>query len=188
MEQYIAANVRANKIELFAIEKDYADKHNLLPKDVSATDKAFYFHVLERCSKETEELILAENQDFLNESVSYLRKNPKEFIFAESNALEIVRVDAIAIEFDDVFKTYTALFGLKLQKKFGADIKAYLDTHLQGAGAKYSVMFSGEDGLWDMNFALDYVEGFSEEQSFKEIYEMIYRFVFKMVEAIGEAQ
>lgn len=188
MEQYIAENVRANKIELFDFEKDYVEKHKLLPKGVTAAEKTFYSNVLERCDKETEELLGAEARGFLSEAVSYLKKHPTEFVFAESNIFEVIRVDAVALELDEVFETYTALFGLKLQKKFGADIKAYLDNHLQGDGAKYSVMFSGEDGLWDVNFALDYMEGFNEAQSFEDIYMLIYRFVFNMIEVIETAQ
>jgi hypothetical protein len=188
MEQYIADNTRATKIELFDIEKDYAEKHQLFPKGVTAVEKNFYFNVLERCDKETEELLGTEARGFLSETVSFLKKHHNQFVYAESNIFEVVRVDAVALEFDEVFETYTALFGLKLQKKFGADIKAYLDNNLHGESAKYSVMFSGEDGLWDVNFALDYVEGFSEAQSFEEIYNMIYRFVFKMLEAIEVAQ
>lgn len=111
-----------------------------------------------------------------------------EFVYVESNAFEVIRVDAVVLELDDVFETYTALFGLKLQKKFGNDMKAYLDKHLHGDGAKYSVMFSNEDGLWDMNFALNYIEGFSEDLSFVEVYQLMYDFIFKMVEAVDEAQ
>lgn len=186
MEQYIANNIRANSIELFDMEKDYVEKQQLLSQGVSVTNKTLYFHVIERCDKETEELIHAEKQELLSTAVSYLKKQQNEFIFAESSALEVIGVDAIALEFDDVFETYTALFGLKLQKKFGPAIKAYLDAHLHGEGVKYSVMFSGEDGLWDVNFALDFVEGFSEEQSFEEIYALIYRFVFGLNEAIED--
>ncbi|MBK3497092.1 branched-chain amino acid aminotransferase [Viridibacillus sp. YIM B01967] len=187
MEQYIAERVQDNKIGLFDIEKEYAEKHQLL-QEVIATEKAFHAQVFERCNKETEDLISTETAAFLNEPISYLKKQNNEFVYVESNIFELVRIDAIALEFDDVFETYTALFGLKLQKKFGDAIKTYLDTHLHGDNAKHSVMFSAEDGLWDVNFALGYVEGFNETQSFEEIYNMIYRFVFKLVEAIEEAQ
>lgn len=188
MEQYITDNARANKIELFDFEKDYVEKHQLLPKGVTVAEKTFYSNVLERCDKETEELVATEARGFLTETVSYLKKHHNQFVYAESNIFEVIRIDAVALEFDEVFETYTALFGLKLQKKFGADIKTYLDNHLQGDGVKYSVMFSGEDGLWDVNFALDYMEGFNEAQSFEDIYMTIYRFVFNMLETIEIAQ
>jgi hypothetical protein len=188
MEQYIEDHMHDNNIGLFQFEKDYAEKHQLLSSHVIAVEKSFHFQIIERCNKESEAVIQAENHSFLAEPVSFLKSHQEDFIYVEANDFGLVGVDAIALEFDDVFETYTALFGLKLQKKCGAAIKAYLDTHLQGDGAKYNVMFSGEDGLWDMNFALDFVEGFHESQSFEEVYELIYRFVFNLVEAVEEAQ
>ncbi|QNK89296.1 branched-chain amino acid aminotransferase [Sporosarcina sp. resist] len=188
MEKYIAENTLDNKIEFFNVDKEYVAKHQLIAGDVTVVEKAFKFSAIERCVKETENLIREEDQNFLNESISYLKNHMNEFVYVESNAFEVIRVDAVVLELDDVFETYTALFGLKLQKKFGNDMKAYLDKHLHGDGAKYSVMFSNEDGLWDMNFALNYIEGFSEDLSFVEVYQLMYDFIFKMVEAVDEAQ
>lgn len=186
LENYIENHISENKIELFDIEKKFAEKHQLLSSDLIVTEKAFHTDVLERCNKETEELIATETPAFLGKSISYLKEQANEFVYVESSDFELIRIDAVALEFDDVFETYTALFGLKLQKKFGDAIKNYLNTHLTGDNAKYSVMFSGEDGLWDVNVPLDYIEGFNEEQSFEEIYNMIYRFFFKLVEEIEE--
>lgn len=188
MENYIENHISENKIELFDIEKEFAEKHQLLSSDLTVSEKAFHTDVLERCNKETEELIATETPAFLGKSISYLKEQANEFVYVESSDFELIRIDAVALEFDDVFETYTALFGLKLQKKFGDAIKNYLNTHLTGDNAKYSVMFSGEDGLWDVNVPLDYIEGFNEEQSFEEIYNMIYRFFFKLVEEIEETQ
>ncbi|KAA0964849.1 branched-chain amino acid aminotransferase [Sporosarcina sp. ANT_H38] len=186
--KYITENMTDNTIEFFEIDREYVAKHQLIAGDVTVVEKAFQFSVIERCVKETENLIREEDQNFLNDSISYLKNHVNEFVYVEANAFEVIRVDAVVLEFDEVFEKYTALFGLKLQKKFGNDMKAYLDTHLHGDGAKYSVMFSNEDGLWDMNFALDYVEGFSEDLSFVEIYQLMYDFIFKMVDAVDEAQ
>jgi hypothetical protein len=188
LAKYIADNEKDKKIELFDVDKEYVDKHQMISGDVTVVGKDFNFSVIERCVKETEDLIREEDLNFLNDGISYLKNHMNEFIYVESNAFDVIRVDAVVLEFDDVFKTYTSLFGLKLQKKFGDAIKAYLDTHLNGDGAKYSVMFSGEDGLWDMNFALDYVEGFKEDLSFIEVYQLMYNFIFKLVEAMDEAQ
>jgi hypothetical protein len=188
MENYITDNTRDQKIALFEVEQDFAEKHQLLPSGVTVTEKDFHFRIIERCNKETEDVICTEDSAFLAESISYFKKQQNEFVYVESESLELVRIDAIALEFDDVFETYTVLFGLKLQKKFGSAIKAYLDAHLHGDAAKYSVMFSGEDGLWDVNFALDFAEGFSEDLSLEKVYALIYRFVFKLIEAIEEAQ
>ncbi|MCG7335915.1 hypothetical protein MHZ95_11545 [Sporosarcina sp. ACRSM] len=151
-------------------------------------EKNLQFHLIERCDKETEDVIQAEEPSFLDSSISYLKRHPNEFIYVESGAFDAIRVDAIAMEFDEVFETNVALFGLKLQKKFGAAIQSYMDDHLHGKVAKFSILFSGEDGLWDVNFALDAMEGFTEELSFKQVYDLIYRFVFKLVEAMEEAQ
>ncbi|MBO0602322.1 branched-chain amino acid aminotransferase [Sporosarcina sp. E16_3] len=188
MEKYIAENTLDNKIEFFNVDKEYAAKHQLIAGDVTVVEKAFQFSAIERCVKETENLIREEDQNFLNDSISYLKSHMNEFVYVESNAFEVIRVDAVVLELDDVFETYTALFGLKLQKKFGNDMKAYLDAHLHGDGAKYSVMFSNEDGLWDINFALDYIEGFSEDLSFVEVYQLMYNFIFKLIETVDEAQ
>ena len=182
MEKYITENMLASKIELFEIDKEYVEKHQLIPSDVTVIEKDFKFSAIERCVKETENLIREEDQSFLNENILYLKNHLNEFVYLESNAFEVIRVDAVVLEFDEVFETYTALFGLKLQKKYGNDMKAYLDTHLNGDGSKYSVMFSSEDGLWDMNFALDYVDGFSEDLSFIEILQLMYNFIFNLVQ------
>ena len=176
MEKYITENTLDSKIELFEIDQQYVDKHQLIPSDVTVVEKDFKFSAIERCVKETENLIREEDQSFLNERIFYLKNHMNEFVYVESSAFEVIRVDAVVLEFDEVFETYTALFGLKLQKKYGDDMKAYLDTHLNGDGTKYSVMFSSEDGLWDMNFAFDYVDGFSEELSFIEILSTNVRF------------
>lgn len=188
MEKYIVENTKDNKIEFFEVDKEYVAKHQLITSGQTVLDKDFHFNVVERCVKETENLIREEDQQFLSGSISYLKNHMNEFIYVESDAFDLIRIDAVVLECDDVFKTYSSLFGLKLQKKFGDAIKAYLDKHLNGDGAKYSVLFSNEDGLWDMNFALDYVDGFSEDLSFVEVYQLMYNFIFKLVEASDEEQ
>ncbi|MHA6260191.1 branched-chain amino acid aminotransferase [Sporosarcina sp. CAU 1771] len=184
MEQYFAKNLNEDKIELFDIEKDFAEEHQMLTDGIFVSSKEFHFQVIERCDKETEELLHTETSDFLKQAISHLTQHRNEFVYVESTTLELIRVDAIALELDDVFKTYTALLGLRLQKKYGPEIKAYLDANLQGEGVKYSVMFSDADGLWDINFALDYVEGFNDTLSFDEAYQIIYTFIFNLIRDI----
>lgn len=188
LENYIANNVVDHTIELPDVVKVYAEKHLLLPDDITVDVNNYHYDVIELCNKETEELIRTETAEFLNESLSYLKKNRDEFIFLESNSFELARIDAIALELDDVFETYTALFGLKIQKKFGPDFKQFLDEHLDGDGVKYSVSFSDADGLWDVNFALDYMDGFDEDLSINKIVELMYSFVYNMIEALEDAQ
>ncbi|MCZ2257732.1 branched-chain amino acid aminotransferase [Sporosarcina sp. G11-34] len=176
----------ADKIELFKEEKEYAKKHGLF-QDIEVLEKdsstRFADAYIERCEKETEALILVEAPIFLDQSIEHLKKNRHEFIFVESTSFGVIGVDAISLEFDDVFETYTALLGLKIQKKFGPAIKDYFETNLTGDAGKYSVMFSMADGLWDVNFALSYADGFKEDMTLAEAFQLIYQFLFTLVEA-----
>ncbi|MFD1928505.1 branched-chain amino acid aminotransferase [Sporosarcina siberiensis] len=188
LETYIMDNAVDHTIELPDVVKLYAEQHLLLPDNIAVEVNDIRYDVIELCNKETEEVIRTETAEFLNESMTYLKKNRDEFIFLESKSFELARIDAVALELDDVFETYTALFGLKVQKKFGPDFKQYLDEHLNGDGVKYSVSFSDADGLWDVNFALDYMKGFDEDISINKIVELMYSFVYNMIEALEDAQ
>jgi len=42
------------------------------------------------------------------------------------------------------------------------------------------------DGLWDVNFALSYAEGFTEEMTLLEAYQLTFRFIFSLIETIEE--
>ena len=106
-------------VSLFPIEKEYAVKQGLITEQTEINDKEWNFPVIERCLKETEEVIKEENESFMNEPVSYFSKNVDEFLYVESEAFDTVGVDGIAFEMDDVFETYTVLFGLKVTKKMG---------------------------------------------------------------------
>ena len=175
----------ANKIELFKEEKEYAEKHGLF-QDIEVLEKdsstRFADAYIERCEKETDALILVEAPIFLEQPIEQLKKNRHEFLFVESASFAVVGVESISFEFDDVFETYTAMLGLQLQKKFGTAIKDYFETNLTGDAGKYSVLFSMEDGLWDVNFALSYAEGFKEDMTLAEAFQHIYQFLFTLVE------
>lgn len=179
------------RIDLFREEKDYAVKHQLLSDDnfdkitLVENDASTRFSdaIIERCDKETEDVIARETASFLSQPLEHLKKNKNEFIYLESKWFNIIRVDAISLELDDVFETYTIMLGLKMQKKYGDFLKSYLDNHLHSDQMKYSIIFSSEDGLWDVNFALDYIDGFNEKWSLDETYQFIYRFLFKLWEA-----
>ena len=194
MTQYItdALTQDAEKIELHVDEKGYVEKHQLIPAGVEivekATDSRFADAYLERCEKATVALVLVETPKFLEEKVNHLKKHNGEFLYVESKLFDILGVDAISLELDDVFGTYTAMFGLKLQKKYEAAIKEYLDRHLTGEEGKYSVAFSSKDGLWDMNFALNYADGFKEDMTLLEAYNLIYTFILTMLEEIEDAE
>lgn len=194
MEQYItnALTQDAEKIELHPEEKGYAEKHQLIPAGVEVVEKnadsRFADAYLERCEKATVALVLVETPILLEEKVDHLKKHNGEFLYVESTLFDILGVDAISLELDDVFGTYTAMFGLKLQKKYQAAIKDYLDRHLSGEEGKYSVAFSSNDGLWDMNFALNYADGFKKDMTLLEAYNLIYTFIFTMLEEIEDAE
>ncbi len=133
-------------------------------------------------------LIIVETAIFLDEKLEHLKTHLREFVYLEDQSLDLVGIDALSLEVDDVFGTYTALFGLKMKQKYEAAIKAYLEENLVDQRGKFSVSFSGQDGLWNMNLAVNYIEGFRDDMTLLEAYELIYAFVFKMVETIEETK
>lgn len=177
------------KPELFKEEKEYAEKYLLLPDHVSIEEKdpesRFLDAYIERSDKESEEVIQVEDESFLKQPIGYLKKQMNEFIYLESNWFELIGVDAISLEVDDVFGTYDVMLGLKLQKKLESLIKAALNESLQDE-AKFDLMFSSDDGLWNLNFDLDSVEGFKEDMTIGEAFQLIYQFLFKLVAAVEE--
>jgi hypothetical protein len=191
IKQYIndlSSNQNGENIAVFKEEKEYAEKHQLspVPLNEKAADLRFSDAYIERCDKESENMIRNEPADFLNQPLVYLNKHKNEFIYLESKWFDFVHVDAISLELDDVFGTYDVMLGLKLQKKFAQSLKEYLNTHLSGEGAKFDLLFSNEEGLWNLNFALNDLNGFDENMTIGEGYRLIYHFMFKMIETIEE--
>jgi predicted NACHT family NTPase len=129
---------------------------------------------VERCTKETEETIKEETAAFLKEPLTFLKRNKHEFIYTESPAFETVKVDGISLELDDVFGIYNALLGYKVQKKHEQTIKNYLDKTLTSDDpANYGINFNHDDGLWDINIALNYIPGFHDEITLEESVKLI---------------
>ncbi|KOS71714.1 hypothetical protein AEA09_01645 [Lysinibacillus contaminans] len=176
-------NEQAN-LALIDVEKAYAKKHALLSNEEITETTTLHVDVIERCDKVTEELLAEETAVFLTTPVQYLKEHPNEFVYVTSERLDVIRVDSFALEFDEMFGVYSALFGLRLQKKQSEFLRTYLTTHLQHEKMTYSVAFSGEDGLWEVNLALDAMDGFSEVQSFDEVLVHLYRFVFGLLEEL----
>ncbi len=180
-------SLNGKSITIFKEEKAYVEKNNLgenfqfLEKDPSTRFADAY---IERCDKETENMIKNESSSFLAQRLDYLKKHKNEFIYLESIWFDLIGVEAISVEADDVFGTYDVMLGLKLQKKFEKTLKENLNSLLHGDEAKFDLMFSLEDGLWNLNFALNYVEGFQEEITVGEAFQLIYRFLFQLVEAV----
>lgn len=141
---------------------------------------------IERCDKETEDIISKEETSFLNTSLKHVKQNQNEFIYIESPAFDEIKVDAISLELDDVFQTYTALFGLAMQKKYTAAIKNYLNDNLKGENKYFSASFSGDEGMWDLNIPLDYIEGFSEDMTIGEALSLTYQLIETLVNEIKQ--
>ena len=140
--------------------------------------------VVERCSKETEDTITAGDLTFAATPIQYLKEQQGEFIYIECTAFQDIRVDAVALEFDDAFSLYTALFGLKLQKKYSEAIHRYLKQHVKSALGSSSAAFSGQEGLWELNIAVDCIEGFNEQLTIEEVCELLYHFVAQLIQSV----
>lgn len=178
------------EIALYKNEKDYAEKHGLIPATTKVVEKDNRFEqaYLERCEKETIALLIVETPMFLKEKIDHLKIHPNEFLYVEDASFDLVGIDALSMEVDDVFGMYTALFGLKMKKQYDAAIKNYLETHLADNTGKYSISFSGQDGLWNMNLAVNCIDGFHADMTLLEAYELVYSFVFQMIETIEETK
>jgi hypothetical protein len=141
---------------------------------------------IERCSKETETMIANESSSFLKQPITYLKEHKNEFIYVESTLFEQIGVEGVSLEVDDVFGTYDVMLGLKLQKKYEKMLKDQLNNSLQGDEAKFDLMFSHDDGLWDLNFALNYVDGYTENLSIHEAFQLIHQFLNTLVHTIKQ--
>lgn len=186
MEKYLKSSQEGNEVIVFAEEKEYLEKHQMNVPELSLKneEERFLNAYIERCDKESENLIKQESFSFLKESLDFLKKHKNDFIYVESSWFELIGVDAVSLEVDDVFGTYDVMLGLKLQKKFAQPLKDYLNEHLHNNGAKFDLVFNGDEGLWSLNFALNYVKGFREQMTIGEAYAIIYQFLFRLVEAV----
>ncbi len=136
---------------------------------------------IERCDKETENFLAEEGQAFLQNQINYLRVNKNEFVYIEATPFSELGADGLSLEVDDVFGTYNVMLGLKLPKKLEPQIKAFLEHHLSGEEIKYGLLFDANDGLWNLNFTLDYVAGYREETTFSAALIIIHEFLLKLV-------
>lgn len=129
---------------------------------------------IEVCVKETEETVRIADEQFLQEPISYLRSHMAEFLFVESNDFDQLHVDSLALEVDDIFKTYMALFGLAGKKKEGASIRAFIEEKLQHNLNGFSISFSDNEGFWEINMPFDSMAGFDETMSIKEALHLLH--------------
>lgn len=189
MQTYLNEKMnQAQSIELLNVEKEYAVQNELIPDGctiIEVNDQTrFADAYIERCDKESEEVIAEESTAFLEKPMLYFKEHKNEFMYLETEVFDLIGVDAISIELDDVFGLYDAMLGLKLQKKYEPTIKEFLQTELLGDMVKYDLMFNPQDGLWHINFTLNYVEGFNEEMSIGAAYLLMYTFLFNLVKAV----
>lgn len=182
-QQYEQVLKEQPTIALFDFEKAYLEAQDVSLEGVKITAKTLAFDVLEVCSKETEDTLRVAGDGFLQQPISYLKTNQAEFIYAESSAFEVIRVDAFALEFDDAFNLNTALFGLRLQKKHGEAIRNYLKENVKSVLGSSSAAFSGQEGLWELNIALDCLDGYREDLTFAHVYALLYQFIFNLIVA-----
>ncbi|MFS0654951.1 branched-chain amino acid aminotransferase [Bacillus sp. 179-C3.3 HS] len=157
-------------------EYDEAARQNWVLKGNSIHEEArFSDAYIERVNKETEEMIQTEALSFLYTPLTYVKSHPKEFIYIESKWSEVVKVDGLAIEWDDVFQTYTVLFGLKRPKKETNVLKEMLSP-LNG-----TLQFNGQDGLFDVNLQVLELEEIQEDMPLANVISAIYRFLFHLI-------
>lgn len=194
-EEQQALQQTSTEIALYKEEKDYLEKNLLsdeLNSDISFVEKEpntrFVDAYIERSLKATEEVIAIETASFLQQPLNFLKDHKEEFIYLESKWVELIGVDAISLEIDDVFGKYDVMVGLKMQKKLEKSIKEYLAKKLSNHEKSYDLMFNQDDGLWDLNVTLDDMNNFDESISLGEAFALIYRFLFKLAEAVEETE
>lgn len=140
--------------------------------------------IIERYNKETDEFIAKETIEFLQKPLTYYKENLQEYTFLETKVLDDVFVDGIAVEYDEVFEVYTAMFGLFIQKKYTNEIRAFLDEHYNSEEMQYSIMFAGNEGLWEINLPIDHLNGFNPSFTIEETYQFLYALIVKLVASI----
>ncbi|MDZ5473909.1 branched-chain amino acid aminotransferase [Bacillus sp. 31A1R] len=186
LKKHIEEN--GNTISLFKEEINFIQKYELNLGSIDLNEKEegtrFADAYIERCDKESENVLAEETASFLNQSIQYLQKNKNEFIYLESPWFELLDVDAVSLEVDDVFGTYDVMLGLKLQKKFEGQLKMQLNHLLNGEGAKFDLMFDANEGFWNLNFTLNYASDFNEDMTIGEAYQLIHRLLFAVVEGL----
>jgi hypothetical protein len=144
-------------------------------------------NVVERCHKETEQTLAVEQAAFLQQPITYFKKEIEQFLYIGANEFETVKMDAVVIEFDEMFKVHTALFGLAIQKKYSQALKTYLRDNLKGMLGSSSAMFNGDEGLWEVNIAFEAMEGFTGEETIEQAIEKLIAFVSTMLkDVVGE--
>ncbi|WJY27849.1 hypothetical protein [Sporosarcina trichiuri] len=182
---YIEANTTDEGIPLTEAQAAYARERGLLPAGSEVLAPPLFNPSYVTADKETDEETPAED-GIGSRPITWVKDHPDRYVYAEEPLFQSVGVDGISLEADDVFGTVTALFGLRLQKKHGEWLKQYIDQDLGTAPGTRSMMFSNDDGLWDVNIALDHAEGFSDALTFNDTLQLLYSWLFRMLTALED--
>ncbi|WP_445486954.1 hypothetical protein [Niallia sp. 03133] len=186
-EHYIQNQNNKNKDGKYTFlpeEKAYVLKHGLLEEAaLSVTESAERFQpiYMELADKESDDIV-KENMEstFLEEKMHYFEKNLDYYLYMETEAFQLIKIDAVTLEVDSVFRTYEAMFGLKLPKKLETSIRAYFDQIITNKEQTYNLIFNNQDGLWEVNFPIETLSDFSKNMEIREAMQLIYSFLFQM--------
>ncbi|HEY4579058.1 MAG TPA: hypothetical protein VIG63_04290 [Savagea sp.] len=135
------------------------------------------YTTIERCHKETDEVIETLSKEALDTPMNQLEKWMDSFIYLESPHFDQLQMDCLTLEKDDVFLTYTALFGLHLPKDQQEFLKYYIETHTNPTLAKHAILYSDKDRMFDVNFTLDALEGFNAQLTIQETIDLLSAFM-----------
>ncbi|WP_018663145.1 hypothetical protein [Heyndrickxia acidiproducens] len=175
-------------------ELDYTNRHPAFFKDereslklIEADNSTRFANAyIERADKQTDETLAVESPEFLQQPLTYLKKHKREYLYTASDWYDVIGIDGISLELDDVFGHYNCMLGLKLQKKYGPEIQAALDSLLAGEGSG-QLMFEGNEGIWDVNFALNQVPGYHEDMVLLEAFILVYEILFALMEKLEQS-
>ncbi|MER2058086.1 MAG: branched-chain amino acid aminotransferase [Niallia sp.] len=187
MKNHLEKAQKEGKVVLFEEELNYVRKEDLSEDNIVVGNSAERFSDLymELANKETDEVVKENIDDtFLKEEVQYLEKNIDVYLYVETKAFEVIAVDSMSIEVDSVFGTYEILCGLKSPKKKDKEIRAFMEEHLVGDETYYHLMFNGNDGVWDVNFSLEKVNGFHKNMEIGEALKLAYIFLFSLQDSL----
>lgn len=202
MIQYLDKVITDNKVnnpipdkiilELYKEEIEYIEKYQLLSDDLKTSVEIkekpsltrFDDVYMERCDKETEELLAEESAHFLDQPISYFQTHIDEFLYLESNWFDLVGVDGISFEVNSVFHTYDILLGIKLPKKTEATIRSFVSSKVNNDGKTLELMFNANEGIWDFNFTLNHLKDFQTEWTIREAYMAAYQLLFELAEFV----
>lgn len=185
---YIKNEINGDKAVIFKEELNYAIKNQINDQSIELIEedgnKRFLNAYIERGDKETEEFLGEETSSFLENPITYFKDHMNEFMYMESEWFGKIDIESVSFEVDDLFKTYDVLIGLKKQKKHEAKIKSYFAEKMHGEDARFSPMFNQKDGIWEINFTFNHIDGFYEEMSIGEAYQLIYQILFGLIETV----